>query len=745
VSSVLALLGLAVALPVRAEQATKGPPIEIRRADSPITIDADLSDPAWRTAVRVEEWFETNPGDNVPAKVKNVAYLAYDDKFLYAAFDFQDPDPGKIRAPYADRDNVPGGTDYGGIILDTRNDGKTGILFLANPRGIQYDAITSDASGNEDSSPDFFWDSTARITPTGWILEMRVPYSSLRYDEADLQTWGILLYRNYPRDFRYQMFSSKLPRGENCFICHESDLVGLSGLPPGGNWVVAPYVTANRESMPEGDLGSPLEDEDVEGTGGVDGKWTPNAGLALDVTVNPDFSQIEADAPQITANERFALFFPEKRPFFLEGVDLLSTPIQAVYTRTITAPSWGARATGKIGNTAYTVLATEDDGGGTVVLPRALFSDFAAQDFESRVGILRVRHDLGKSFVSFLATDREVDGGGYNRVFGPDFQWRPSANTTVTGQILWSLTETPNRPELAAEWDGRELEDHAGTIWASHSTRTWDVFGQYLDFGDDFRADVGFVPQVGVREGYFEGGYTFWPEGFVRRVRTFVAADYQEMTDGRLLSSFVSPGVGLDAKWNSFVRFELRSDRVRTEADDVFGRRRLLFIFQANPSMAVSQLSLDGNIGEQVDFANSREGHGGTVGLSGTVRPTSHLELVLSTDWSWVDVPPDGGGPEERLFTADVARVRATYTFTARSFLRLIGQYSRVERDPSLYLFPVAEKDGFFSGSALFSFKLNWQSVLFLGYGDERTLSPDDHLEKSGRSLFLKVSYAFQG
>ena len=740
-----ALLGPAAAVPSRAADATKGPPIEIRRADAGIEIDGDLSDAAWESSTKVEEWYETNPGDNLPATIKNVAYLAYDDKFLYAAFEFQDPEPAKIRAPYADRDNVNSGTDYGGIILDTRHDGKTAILFLANPRGIQYDAVSDDTSGNEDSSPDFFWDSSARITQTGWVLEMRVPYSSLRYTQAEVQTWGILLYRNYPRDFRYQMFAQKLPRGENCFICHESPLTGLSGLPAGGNFVVAPYATASRESAPQGALGSPLVDDPVDGTGGVDGKWTPTAGLSLDGTINPDFSQIEADAPQITANQQFALFFPEKRPFFLEGVELLSTPIQAVYTRTITEPAWGARATGKVGGTAYTVLATRDDGGGTVILPRPLFSDFASQDFESTVGIARVRHDIGRSFVSFLATGRQVEDGGYNRVYGPDFQWRPSANTSVTGQLLFSSTETPNRPDLAEEWDGRKLEDHAGTLWASHSTSTWDVFGQYNDYGDDFRADEGFVPQVGFREGYFETGYTFRPEGFFRRVRTFVVGDYTEMTDGRILSSLVSPGAGMDAKWNSFLRFELRSDRIRTPADDVFGRKRLVYILNASPSFAVSNLALEGNIGEQVDFANSRKGHGGVVSLAGTVRPTSHLELIANADWSWVDVKPEGGEHEERLFTASVQRIRATYTFNARSFLRLIGQYSSVDRDPSLYLFPVTEKDGFFSGSALFSFKLNWQSVLFVGYGDDRTLSPDDHLEKSGRSLFLKVSYAFQG
>jgi len=154
------------------------PPLQISRAAGPITIDGNLSDPGWQNATRIDQWYETNPGDNVEPKVKSVGYLTYDDHFFYAGFEFSDPEPSKIRGPYNDRDHIGGNTDdYGGVILDTRNDGKTAILFLVNPRNIQYDAISDDTSGNEDSSPDFFWDSATKITPTGWTLEIRIPFS----------------------------------------------------------------------------------------------------------------------------------------------------------------------------------------------------------------------------------------------------------------------------------------------------------------------------------------------------------------------------------------------------------------------------------------------------------------------------------------------------------------------------------------------------------------------------------------
>ncbi|HSS44901.1 MAG TPA: DUF5916 domain-containing protein [Thermoanaerobaculia bacterium] len=725
---------------LRAEQ---GDEIHIARAAGPITIDADLSDPGWKGATKIDTFYETNPGDNVPPRVRNVAYLAYDDRFFYAAFEFFDPEPGKIRAPYGDRDAVPSYTDYGGVILDTRNDHRTGLLLLANPRGIQYDAVTDDVTGNEDSSPDFYWDSAGRITKDGWILEMRVPFSSLRYPKGDPQTWGILLYRNYPREFRYQMFSARLPRGGNCFICNSNPLTGLEHLPAGGHLIVAPYGTAKQESVPRDSLGSPLVNKPIRGDGGVDAKWIPNENNAIDATLNPDFSQVESDVPQIAVNQRFALFYPEKRPFFLEGIELYSTLIQAAYTRSITSPRWGVRATGKFDSNHYTVFVAEDRGGGSVILPGPNSSTFANQDFSSFVAMGRLRHDFEKSFVSFLATDREIEGGGYNRVYGPDFQWRAGEHDTVTGQLLVSNTETPNRPDLSDQLTGQRLDSHAGDIWYAHNDAHWDWFTEYKDFGDGFRADNGFVPQVGFRENYGEAGYTIHPTGLISRLRSFLIADYQSETDGRLISREISPGVGMDTRWNGSVRLRYAFDRVRS-GNTTLPRQQFLYTVQVSPSRSISQIILQGFFGQQIDFDNSRTGRGAEVDLTATLRPTDHLALDLIANRGWLDVNPNDGAGYRRLFTAQVERLKATYTFSSRSFLRLIGQFIETTRDPSLYTSSVTSRDGSFTGSVLFAYKLNWQTVMFLGYGDNRTLTEDNHLEKADRQFFLKLSYAFQ-
>jgi hypothetical protein len=747
----LLLFIVVLCLPIAAHAQTREPAItfDIKRATGPITVDGDLSDAAWKDALRVDKWYETNATDNTEPKMKNVAWMTYDDHFFYAAFHFEDPNPEKIRAPFADRDNVSSATDYGGVILDTRNDGKTAILFLSNARGIQYDSVSDDTSGNEDSSPDFFWESSAKITKTGWDLELRIPFSSLRYKKADPQTWGILLYRNYPRDRRYQMFANKLPKGGNCFICNENKITGLTGLPQGGHIVAAPYMTVKEQGSPRNDtLGNRLVNAPAKIDGGIDVKWTPNADTAIDGTLNPDFSQVESDVAAISANQRFAIFFSEKRPFFLEGVELFSTPIQAVYTRTITSPRFGLRSTGKFGDNDYTAIIASDRGGGLTILPGPNGSDFANQDFSSTVAIGRIRHNFGLSYLSLLGTFRESEGGAHNRVLGPDFQWRINDKETVTGQILVSDTKTPDRPDLASEWNGQTLKGHAEYVWWTHSTKHIDWYTEAKDFSDRFRADNGFVPQVGYREEFFEGGYTMRPPtGFANRIRLFLNGDYSAATNGDRLFADRSAGIGFDGKFASSTRLRFSVNSVRS-GDKVLTRHQLLYSMQFTPSNMFSNIQLSGSAGEDVDFSNTRLGRGVSANVGATIRPTDHLELRYNQSLSWLNVKPlpnQIDADRGRLFTAQVERVRATYTFNSKMFVRGIVQNVRTNRNQELFLHSINQHSGNVTSSFLFAYKLNWQTLLFLGIGDERDVEvADNKLQPASRQLFMKMSYAFQ-
>lgn len=743
-SALIALL-LAVLRPptALAQERLSGDTLQISRASGPIKIDGDLSDEGWKASRAVTTWYETNPADNTEPAVRNVGRLAYDDHSFYASFEFDDPNPKAIRAPYSDRDDSGGGFyDFGGIVLDAGQSGRTGKLFVATPRNIQNDTIIDDASG-EDAAPDFFWESATKITEHGWILEMRIPFSSLRYKNQNPQTWAILMYRNYPRERNYQFFSARLPRGFNCFICHANTLEGLRDLPQGRHFVVAPYLSSSTSGRPRAGLGSPLANDPTKQNVGLDLKYTPNSDTALDLTIRPDFSQVESDAAQISANERFALFVPEKRPFFLEGADLFQTPIQAVYTRTVTAPSWGGRITGKAQGIRYTAVVVKDDGGGSVILPGPTGSSFAAQDFASTVLVARAKREFGRSFVSMLLTDREGrDTSSHNRVVGPDFQFRPTTTDTITGQWLFSDTKTPNRPDLALEWRGESMTSHAGQIQWGHSSRRLDASVLLKDVGEGFRAEAGFVPQVGYREAAGGAGWTLRPTGFVSKLRAFVDADHQADRNGGLISRSLQSGVVMNTRWNGFVRLRYSDDNIRS-GNRLITRRQVGYFAQFSPSRLVSTVSLTGTTGQEIDFANSRPGTGTTMKVSATLNPTNHLNLVVNMDQRWLNVD-ETAAVKSRLFTARVARLRATYTLTSRLFVRLTGQYASTRRDPSLYTFPTSAKEGAFSGQALLSYKLNWQSVMFVGYGDDRALSTQDRFEKVSRQFFVKLSYAVQ-
>jgi hypothetical protein len=719
------LLLCAAAFMINAQPA----PIPLTRSVA-ISLDGKLEDAAWQSAAKIDRFYETSPGDNTPPKVNTVAYITYDEKYFYIGVRADDPDPSKIRAPFVDRDGVIGTDDNIAIFLDTRNDKRSAIELRVNPRGVQADGIFNDANGNEDFSPDFYYDTAATIDAGGWSAEFRIPFSSLRYDASDPQTWNILVWRNYPRDFRYGIHSAPLPRGSNCLICHTHPLTGLTGLPAASHFIAAPYVTAQQVARPENGPGTPLDDGDFDTDVGLDLKWTPTANNALDLTINPDFSQVESDVAQITVNQRFAVFFPEKRPFFLEGFDLFDTPMQVAYTRTITSPRFGVRATGKQGATAYTLLITEDRGGGLTILPGPQGSDFAPQDFKSYATIARVRHDVGSSFFGAVLTSREIDGGGHNRVFGPDAQWRPNDADSITAQFLFSDTTNPDRADLSSAWNGESFRSHAFDVELSRDKRGYDLFLEAFDVGDGFRADLGFIPQVGYRELTAAAGLRFYPEGKVRFFRPSILVSQQTNQDNDKIYELVSLGVnGFGVKNAQFSALFRPREKIRV-GNQLLEQTYGTFFLQFDPFRRVPRITIDTRFGEQIDFGGARVGKGAFIGLGTTIRPHDRLDLQFNLNREWLNV--DG----HRLFTADVQRVRAQYSFSANSLLRVIAQYVDTE-------FSDATHDGSFLGSVLYSYKLNWQTVLFVGYGDDRVLTETNDLEQSGRSLFFKVSYAF--
>jgi hypothetical protein len=364
-----------------------------------------------------------------------------------------------------------------------------------------------------------------------------------------------------------------------------------------------------------------------------------------------------------------------------------------------------------------------------VIIPSAFGSDFASQDFSSIDVIGRVRRDFGRSFASMLVTTRESEGGAHNRVLGPDFQWRMGEHNTLTGQFLYSMTATPNRPDLAGEWNGQDLSGHAGYAQFIHETAKSDFFINYNDYADDFRADNGFVPQVGYRGSYSEYGRTWRPTGFFNRVRAYVFGEYDLTQGGDLLYRLVSTGFGADGKYRSFTRIRVARDTV-ANGGETFDRDRVYYQVNFSVNQVLTFIGIDGWVGDEVDFATNRPGSGANLNGNFTLRPTDHLQMAFTGGVRWLDV--DGG----RVFTSQVERLKATYTFNSRMFLRTILQNQRTDR---------TQRFGALASQLLFAYKLNWQTVFYVGLGDLREVGGDElQFEPSNRQFFAKVSYAFQ-
>jgi hypothetical protein len=721
---VLVLLACFVfaAFPLTAEEPPKAaapaepPTLVLPRVSGQVKVDGNLDEPVWSETVVVDRFYEIVPGDNVEPPAKTIGLLGYDDEFLYVGIRCLDPDPSQIRAPWVDRDRVLD-QDLVQVEVDARNEGRWSMLFRVNPRGIQHDGIFDEALGGDLYSPDFHFDSAARITAEGWIVEMKIPLSTLRYRvSSDPQTWRITFFRLYPRRYRYQMVSTPIPRGSNCWLCHSLRFSGISGLPRGGKATYTPFVTGRASEDPGAD---PESEQKIDVGGDV--KWLPRPDLALDLTVNPDFSQVEADAPQISINNRFALFFPEKRPFFLEGSELLKGPISVINTRTLTEPEWGVRLTGRPGNAAYTVLVAQDKGGGSLILPGPVFSRRVPQPEDETVVLARYRQTFAKATVGVIGTGREAKDGQYNRVAGADLEWYPSVHDRGTGQLLWSSTR-----DLGTD----EKSDYALFLKWAHTLKHVSWTAQVQDLGRDFRADSGFVPQTGVRQVSGDAGYSFYPSGAFRKVRAFVAFEQVDERGGPLVTRTLYPGVSFDGTLLGAVEWHPREE-ARAFNGQIFEQDYWLASVRILPNRRFSYLKLESRYGDELDFGASRLGTGTTIAVLARLSPVDRLQAELSGERHWLDV--EG----VRAFLATVGQAKVTYAFTARSFSRLIGQWDALELGES------GDSDTSFSGSVLYGYRLNWQSILYVGYGNEPGENP--LLDRSRHeALFVKVAYAFR-
>ncbi len=710
---------------------------DVTRATSPIKIDGVLDDEAWKSALVVDLPFEWFPGDNVPPPVKTDALVTFDGEKLYIAFRCEDPEPGAIRAKLMDRDSIAAfiQDDHVGVNLDTFNDERRALQFRVNPLGVQVDATYSEIDAQEDFSWDAIWASQGRITDTGYVVEMAIPFKQLRFPRSEApQTWGFEAFRNYPRSVRHRISSKHTDRAKDCTLCQENKVTGFSGIAPGRNLELTPTVTASRtdavDTFPNGGLVKGAEKVEP----GLTARWGVTPNTSLNATVNPDFSQVETDSAQLEVNTRFALFYPEKRPFFLEGADLYLTPLQAVFTRTVADPDWGLKINTKEGKNALGVFVA-DDSINNLVIPSNQGSATTSLEESITSGVVRYRRDIGQfSTLGLLYTGREGDGY-HNRVAGLDGFFRFTPSDTVRVQYLNSDTLYPGAIAQRFGQDRDAFDGDAVHLQYDHFAKTWKGYVSYQDLDPNFRADSGFIPRVDVKtaqaqgERFIYGGKDDWYARMSFGARGLRTEDHA----GRLTDQTVELFGTLNGPMQSQV--ELYLDSVKTFYNGItFDLDQESFFFQINPSGSL-RLRLQGQLGDQIDFANTRPGDLVYLVPGIQIRGRS-MSLQLDHAYQTLDVK---GG---QLFKVNLTQAKVIYQFNVRTFLRAIIQYQDLQRNPKLYLRTVRPEQENVFGQFLFSYKLNPQTVLFAGYTDSRLGLQNIDLTQTDRTFFLKIGYA---
>jgi len=451
--------------------------------------------------LEITGFIQNTPHDGEPATEETAVWLGYTKSVFYLIFICRDHHPDQIRGHLARRENVLN-DDNVSVLLDPFQDRRKGVLFTVNPVGVQADAAWSETSGT-DYSYDQVWDSEGQVTPGGWMTLVAIPFRSLRFPPNGAD-WGVVFMRNFPRNSEVDYWP-RISTNIAGVLSQEGTLSGIEGVTGSHNVQIDPYTLAQNERTLEtvDPLNPYWSSRHFEGTGGGEFKAILKDSIVFDATINPDFSDIESDQPQFTVNQRYPVYFPELRPFFLENANYFITPINLVYTRNIIHPEYGGRVTGKIGHTNLGFFVIDDREPGQTVAPgdplydkRAIFA----------VG--RVSQDIGKDLsIGAIYTDEEF-GQGWNRIGGVDFTWRITKKWTALGQMVESSTQgtvDSGTPQSYAAGPASNFQlQRVGHAFNMQST--------FQDTSTGFQTQLGFIQSSNFRNGLTHMTYQWYPK-----------------------------------------------------------------------------------------------------------------------------------------------------------------------------------------------------------------------------------------
>lgn len=746
--------------------------IEIPTLSGSIKVDGHFDEPQWKNAATTEITIETSPGENITAPVTTEVKLYSTDTSLFLAFTAYDPTPSQIRANLSDRDSV-WGDDLVGIKLDTFNDARLAYQFFVNAYGVQMDSIENELTGSESDAWDGIWYTAAQRTETGYQVEIELPYRVLNFDNSAKQEWGVELVRFYPRSEQHRLSSNQIDRNNSCQLCQFGVMTGMSNLEQGNDLQITPSVVFNRNSQRPLALNSDWESEnDIEPS--LDIRWGITPSTLLSATINPDFSQVEADAGQLDINNTFALFYPEKRAFFLDNKDYFDTQLNLLHTRNIVSPDYGIKLTSKVGDHTFATLATNDTNTNFLV-PGNLSSDIASIDEKSQNFAGRYRYDIGKALSMGALVTAKTSDDYHNYVTSVDVKYQPTEQDTFIGQYVVSDTQYPLGfsqtlcssddclPDIDCDLNDCGVNERVlrtnspdsirGDMYLAkyeHETRNWDAVAQYQSVAEDFRADLGFIEKVDFSKFVAGGGYTWYPEssGF-SKIRLSGDWDISHNQAGEKLEQEAEAKLAFDGLLQSYTAFGVvNRQRVGRRHDSaslavknntqMFDETMGWFYANMKPARTLF-VELDVNYGDSIDFANDQLGTKFLLNPGVRWNVTDSVKLNVSHVYRTMDV--DDG----RLFTANLSDVRLSWYIDIHNFIRVSSVYTHIERDPSLYLYGSPNKEQQNLGNEiLYGYKLNPQSVFYLGYSDGlKSNDSIDSLMKTEETYFMKMSYAW--
>ncbi len=698
-------------------------------ADETLVLDGTLSHPAWKRAPVYEQFVEKDPNFGAaPPQITRVQVL-FDEKALYVGVTALDSQPALIRDPIVRADQVNRTQDFVAVYIDAIGSKRSAQFFRVNAAGSMADGLHTANDDSEDFSPDFDWDAAASRSAQGYTALFRLPFASLRFTPG-AHDWRILVVRRLPRENFHMLTSVAIPREAPSFIDTMQPLLGVQ-LPQDSRFLQQRLsITLRRDDAAFGAASK------NKLSASLDAKWRPLPQAVLDATLNPDFSQVALDVPQLAGNARFALFFPEKRPFFFESTDLLRTPTEAFYTRSFTEPRWGLRGTWRSTDWAGTALALDDRGKGLVLLPRAYGTGAAAQP-ASRALALRARSDGGAELLppglqlgAVMASSQYAENRGSNTVLGPDMGWQLNDNWRLRAQ--WLHSETSALPAADGLRAGPARGGDLLHLRVFHQTDDSEANFGVDDLGENFRHDSGFVNQVGVRKVHT------WLSRNLGRMGLFnqfwLNAEWDRVVDrstGQLVSEYLRPGIWTTGAHNLewWVEFYghsvLRTGPLAPLLRERFVATGLLI----TPARWFPMLDTKLIWGQRADTVANDVRPGGSFKLVAKLRPLPRLEFETTANTAWLR--KDG----QRSYAETAVQGLAVWHFGARHNLRAIVENTSLTRHaegPQVQ----AQRSKDQTVSLTYGWRESSGTVLYVGYsrGRNALLAGDRSQE-----LFVKL------